>query len=113
MSESLKGLLQDLKIETSLPSETKVLFHGSSTDAKVLLPQPSDETKVSESFIYATSDPNYAIFLAILNLKDASAGVVSTKKRTTLTVDTNFVNGKSTLKPGYIHIVAKKGFRKT
>lgn len=90
----------------------KVLFHGSATDSKVLLPQ-SEDAESLKSLVYATSDPNYAIFLAILNLKDASAGVVSTKKGTRLTIDTDFVNGKSTLKPGYVHVISKKGFRKT
>jgi|GEM_PF-4692400 len=81
----------------------QVLFHGSLKSRSILSP--------SKSFVYATEDPNYAIFLAILDLKNSSAGVISGKE-TILTVDSNFVNGASKLKNGYVHVVSGKSFKK-
>lgn len=63
--------------------------------------------------VYSTDDPNYAIFLATLNLKNGSASVNATKKATTLFVDLDFVNGPSKLKNGYVHVVEGELFRKT
>lgn len=65
------------------------------------------------AYIYATDDPNYAIFLAILRLKNGSASVNATAKNAMLVVDLDFVNGPSTLENGYVHVVTTDGFKKT
>lgn len=98
--------------------ETKspFVFHGSTTKVSLLKPQQSmgvDGELERDSYVYATLDPNYAIFLAILDLKDGGAGVVSTVSGTQLTVDRDFVNGKSRFIDGYVHLLAKKGFKKS
>ena len=70
-----------------------ILFHGGQNFNKMLKPSPS------EKLIYATSNPNYAIFLAVIDLqKGGNAGVLSNPKKTKLTIDTSFVNGPSALK---------------
>jgi len=92
-----------------------VLFHGSQKLQSTLNPNTSvgrnDELEQS-AFVYTTDDPNYAIFLAILNLKNGSASVNATAKNTTLVVNLDFVNGPSKFKKGYVHIVARSSFKK-
>lgn len=85
-----------------------VLFHGSSKKHYILKPDTSEEKS-----IYATDDPNYAIFLATLNLKNGSASVRATKNSTILAIGLDFVNGPSKFKTGYVHIVSKDTFKKT
>lgn len=66
----------------------------------------------SADHVYATDDPNYAIFLATLDLRNGRAAVTATSKNTKLSVDLDFVNGASKLKAGYIHILPATGFKK-
>lgn len=97
------------------PSE-KILFHGSPKAQAALVPNASvgagDRTE-RNALVYATDDPNYAIFLAVLHLKNGSAGVSAARKNSILTVDLDFVNGPSKLKNGYVHIVSGDLFKKT
>ena len=93
-----------------------VLFHGSNKLITVLRPNASMRrcgTLEQEKVVYATNDPNYAIFLAILNLKNGIASVNATTRDTKLFVDLDFVNGPSKFKDGYIHIIAASDFKKT
>ena len=93
-----------------------VLFHGSPEKQTVLVPHRSigrDGVEEEKAFVYTTDDPNYAIFLATLRLKNGSASVNATAKETILVVDLDFINGPSRLKDGYIHFVSAKGFKKT
>jgi len=94
-----------------------VLFHGSNTLNAILNKHRSvnaEGRREKESLVYATDDSNYAIFIAILNLKDGGAGVVAEKgRRTRLTVDLDFVNGGSKLQSGYIHIIPRSNFTPT
>lgn len=102
--------------EKPLFGSTGVLFHGSSTANGELAPNESigiDGKPEGGVHVYATDDPNYAIFLAIIRLRNASAGVTATDDETTLTVDVNFVNGESTIETGYVHIVPSEDFQST
>ena len=93
-----------------------VLFHGSQEIRSVLMPNISvgrhGETK-NRALLYATDDPNYAIFLAILNLRNGGASVKANGKKSMLTIDLDFVNGPSKIKNGYAHIISGKSFKKT
>ncbi len=83
----------------------KIIFHGSQEKKIEYLRSPEG--------VYATDDPNYAIFLACLHIQSGVASVVSDKKKTTLTIDTDFINGTSEIKDGYIHIVSEDLFTET
>jgi len=99
---------------SSLPS--RVIFHGTRTAQSLLVPQNSMGRggKLERSaFVYATDNPNYAIFLAILRLKDGSASVDASTKKPVLSVGLDFVNGPSELKDGYVHVLSAEGFEKT
>lgn len=80
-----------------------VLFHGSQNARSVVKPK--------DSYVYATDDPNYAIFLAVLSLKNGGASVQADREETLLSVDTDFVNGPSRFKEGYVHVLPAQGFR--
>lgn len=99
----------------SKPLDGDILFHGSGKVQKILRPNNSigyGGKQEQRSYVYATDDPNYAIFLAILNLKNGGASVNATTKDTMLFVDLDFVNGPSKLKNGYIHIINGESFKK-
>ncbi len=95
----------------------KILFHGSAKKQIKLIPHASigrDGIAEQEAFIYATDDPNYAIFLALLHLnKFGLASVYVSSKNTKLSVNIGFVNGSSKLSDGYIHIVSRQFFKQT
>lgn len=100
----------------SRPLNGSVLFHGSGKVQKILKPNTSigyGDKQEQHSYVYATDDPNYAIFLAILNLKNGSASVNATAKGTMLFVDLDFVNGPSKFKSGYVHVIERESFKKT
>lgn len=103
-----------LQIPETLPSG--LLFHGSQKSQSLLAPNASigqDGKAEREAFVYATNDPNYAIFLALLNIKEhGDASVVVDGKKTTLAVSTGFVNGSSKIRNGYLHIVSDGLFKK-
>ncbi len=89
------------------------LYHGSLLPNKQLTPNRSvggGDKKERKTLVYATSEINYAIFLAILRLKNASASASTRGKKLALGVDLSFVNGPSTLTPGYLHVIAKEKF---
>jgi len=98
------------------PPRSNIFFHGSSTVRQVLQPNISighEGKRERHPYVYATNDPNYAIFLAILDLKNGGASVYATSNNTILIVDLDFVNGASKLKNGYVHILADSGFKKS
>lgn len=106
----------DYKLQTSEQLSSNVLFHGSQKLQFSLIPSVSIGRcgkAEQEAAVYATSDPNYAIFLALLSLKNGGASVTATKKGSKLAVDLDFVNGPSKIKNGYVHIVSNQLFRKT
>lgn len=95
----------------------QVLFHGSPQKQTALVPHASigrDGVAEQKTFVYATDDPNYAIFLASLRLnKFGGASVDASSKSTRLSVNLGFVNGQSKLTNGYVHIVSRKFFKET
>ena len=99
------------------PTSNKVLFHGSTKVMTALEPNTSvDQNGRTEqtAFVYATDDPNYAIFLALLNIKEnGGASVYAGSRSTKLSISLGFVNGSSKLKDGYVHIIGSSGFKKT
>jgi len=102
-----------LHLPEKLPSG--VLFHGSEKLQSLLIPNisigPNGKTE-KETLVYATDDPNYGIFLAVLNLKNGSASVIADGKKPKLFVDIDFINGPSKIKNGFVHIVSNQSFRK-
>ena len=120
-----KGQLKDFCVfceangynpQLSLQLPLGILFHGSRELRSVLIPNISigrHSKAENRALLYATDDPNYAIFLAILNLRNGGASVKMTGKKPVLTVDLDFVNGPSKIKDGYVHIISSKSFKKT
>jgi hypothetical protein len=102
---NLKTFAAYAKIKMPEQTITRVLFHGSQTYHEELIPTRK------EKFVYATDNPTYAIFLGVLDLNNASAGVSITKKETKLTVDLDFVNGRSSLRPGWVYIIDGDNFK--
>lgn len=98
------------------PVPTGVLFHGSQEFLSTLQPNKSvGQNGISEpeDLVYATDDPNYAIFLAVITLENGSASVKVEKNGTVLAVDLDFVNGPSRFEEGYVHVVSGAEFEKT
>ncbi len=92
------------------------LYHGSQSLTNQFVPNRSigkDGKKEQKALVYATSDINYAIFLAILRLKNARASVIPKSNQLRLSVDLSFVNGPSSLTSGYLHLLPKRKFRHT
>ena len=92
-----------------------ILFHGSQKDPDYLGSSFSinqANTKREESLVYATDNPNYTIFLAIIDLVERGhASVLVEDGKTSLSVDRGFVNGGSQIKDGYVHVVDGAGFK--
>ncbi|PIR74760.1 MAG: hypothetical protein COU35_00810, partial [Candidatus Magasanikbacteria bacterium CG10_big_fil_rev_8_21_14_0_10_47_10] len=99
------------------PIFNTVLFHGSTKAMTALEPNTSvgqDGRPEQSAFVYATDDPNYAIFLALLNIKEnGGASVYAGSYSTKLSISLGFVNGSSKLKDGYVNIIDSSGFKKT
>ena len=104
------------KIKLSIPPN--FLLHGSLDICEKLEPNISDggiNNNKQLRLIYATDNPDYAIFLAIIELKDSGRASVSfdeSNKYIKLAVNLQFVNGQSQIKQGYVHILDRKGFTK-
>ncbi len=100
----------DLGVKTVEELPKKLLFHGAQKAQEILTPF-AQECELSA--VYATNNPNYAIFLAVINLYDASAGVVANERSTELIIDIDFVNGQSKLTNGFVHILSANKFHYT
>lgn len=119
---SKKGLidfsnfLRNYNIQLPPSGNTQVLFHGSKDLIAVLQTNISisdTNTNKNELFVYATNNPNYAIFLAIINIQeDGTASVVVEKGRTKLSINNGFINGPSCLGDGFVHVIDGSGFEK-
>ncbi len=83
-----------------------ILMHGSLKQIDKLNILQSD---TKESHIYATDNSNYAIFLAIINVKKYGRASVNISKNE-FSITTSFINGESKISNGYVHIVSKKYF---
>lgn len=97
-------------------SQSTLLFHGSRQFQNSLVPRVStggtNEDRKRER-VYATDDPNYAIFLAVIDLREGgSASVEATNDHLRLCIDLGFVNGRSRFSKGYVHVVDGALFQK-
>jgi hypothetical protein len=95
------------------PVKEKILFHGSISKIERLEPfkQPDTSKKSNLNELYATSDAEYALFMSSLSLKSGSAGVISSRRSTRLTVNLSFVNGASKLVKGYVYVLDGNQFK--
>jgi len=100
----------------AINADKGVLFHGSENYNESLTPNSSmgsDGNRENEAFVYATENPDYAIFLAIIRLQDAEAGVIVEDGNAKLSISPGFVNGLSLIKEGFLHVVSSEDFEKT
>ena len=119
---SKKGLidfsnfLRNCDIQLPPNSNASVLFHGSKDLRAVLqtnISASNTNASKNELFVYATNNPNYAIFLAIINIQeDGTASVVVKKGKAKLGINNGFVNGPSCLGDGFVHVIDGSGFKK-
>lgn len=102
------------RFSISLPAD--FLMHGSTSLLEMLETNVSDggsNANKTESLVYTTDNPDYAIFLAIIDLKDnGRAGVVFDKNNEIpeLSINTQFINGESKIIDGYVHILEGSSF---
>lgn len=101
--------------EDTLSKIENAIFHGSQDALDTLVPNRSvglGGIKEEKAFVYATDDPNYAVFMACLSLDQGEASVNAEPEETMLCIDLDFVNGSSQLKSGYLHLIDKSKFEK-
>lgn len=92
----------------TLQKTPKLLFHGSTMLHNQL------EPIIEEKLVYATDNPNYAIFLAILNIQEeGSASVLVEEGKALLSISKGFVNGPSQFVCGYVHAISSQGFKES
>ena len=100
----------------SLPPKTSasILFHGSPFRLEELNSAISlggqNENK-DQALVYASDDPNYAIFLAILDIQSGSASVHTENRKIKLSVDKEFMDGESKFIDGYLYVVDGQNFQ--
>ena len=124
VSEALQKIYLSSELRENLGRKIKItippnfLLHGSINVCKELRPSISEggvNDNKRSPLIYATDDFDYAIFLAIIDLKDDGRASVVFDENTDdikLTINLQFVNGQSQIKQGYVHILDSKGFTK-
>ena len=117
-TESLSVVLKQLRdqqdfrkkianiFDISIPDS--IVFHGSSIEIerfqKNISLGGSNENK-EEALIYASSEPDYAIFLAILDIQEGgSASVVCEGEYVKKSITVGFVNGESSINTGYVYV---------
>lgn len=91
----------------------KVLLHGSDKLISVFEPKVSTgggNSNKEERLVYATEDSEYAIFMAITHQRGGTYGISYKQTGFTCYVDLTFINGPSTLEPGYVYIFNREGF---
>ncbi|OHA26520.1 MAG: hypothetical protein A3C06_03005 [Candidatus Taylorbacteria bacterium RIFCSPHIGHO2_02_FULL_46_13] len=112
--QNFKSFLGRAGISTPNPP-VSVLFHGSQTHLDNLDPSISTgegNLNYEKSLVYATDNPNYAVFLAVIDLAEGSnASVLVEDNKTLLSIDIGFVNGHSQIKDGYVHVVDGTQFK--
>ncbi len=122
VTSALELLLSSKKIQNLLKKDLKfsepknILFHGSPKLLKGVIPNISNggmNKNKKQDLVYATDNPEYAIFLAIINLKDKGiASVTFTGQRINLSVDINFIDGASKIGDGYVYVFSRDSFLK-
>jgi len=97
------------------PLPTRVLLHGAPRQCATLTPRNSigtDGQPERTAHIYATDDHNYAIFLALLRLKEGGTAAATVQRgKRALSVSLGFVNGQSRFVSGYVHLLPATPFR--
>lgn len=93
-------------LNISIPDS--LVFHGSSVEIdqfkKSISLGGTNENK-EEALIYASSEPDYAIFLAILDIQEGgSASVVCEEGQVKKSITVGFVNGASSINAGYVYV---------
>jgi len=111
-----KDLLLPGNSEKMIVRPKIVLLHGSRNRQRILKPSVSSggsNKNKNETLIYATNNPNYAIFLAVIDLQESGeASVVVEDAVAHLSISKGFVNGESRLASGYVHLVEGSSFQK-
>jgi len=104
----------DFLIVKKMPSRYKkaatLLLHGSQQVVDSIKPRVSIEDSNSDKeqllLVYATDNPNYAIFLAIIEIQEGdSASVLVKEGETLLSVNKGFIKGFSSCSNGYVYII--------
>lgn len=118
---TLTSLISDIKVRKNFEDQTgivlpeQVLFHGSKeicSSLELHISEGGENESKHGPLIYATDEPEYGIFLAILDIKDGMAGVYfDDNDQIRLWIDTDFQNGASGFSRGVLHIVDGMGFK--
>lgn len=97
-----------------LEINTKTILHGS---GKVILQfelrvsKGGPNTNQDEPLVYASDDPDYAIFLAVIKLKgEGMASVGYPGGNVECSINTAFINGESKLSDGYVYLLDRQTF---
>jgi hypothetical protein len=89
-------------------------FHGSPEDIEEFHANVSlggANANKEEALIYASSEPDYAIFLALLNIQEGgSASVTCESGEVRKSITVGFVNGESKIGEGYVYVFDGKQF---
>lgn len=120
LSKGLKKLQDDQEVRKvfstkfSIPLPDSLVFHGSPKEIESFRTNVSlggaNENK-EDALIYASSEPDYAIFLALLDIqKGGSASVTCGNGEVKKSVTVGFVNGESKINEGYLYILDGKDF---
>lgn len=64
----------------------------------------------NEPLIYASDDPDYAIFLGIIKLRDGWASTSYRNGKKDFVVSIYFVNGESEISDGYVYVLDAESF---
>ena len=95
-------------------NNAKAILHGSGKVISEFEPRVSKggpNSNQHEPLVYATDDPDYAIFLGIIKLKDEGMAYVGYPGgKVECYTNREFVNGASSLGSGYVYILNNKDF---
>lgn len=100
-------------IKTNIEPTQKAILHGSHKQIANFVPRPSTggtNPDKDQPLIYATDDPDYAIFMAITKSHGGSYGIdyfMNDKGiyKIVCSVGLDFVNGESQLTDGYVYLL--------
>lgn len=96
--------------------EQQVLLHGSNRMVQLFEPRVSTgggNSNKEEPLVYATDDPEYAIFMATAHQRGGTFGIRYNRHGfITCYVDLTFINGPSSLESGYVYMFPQNLFEK-
>lgn len=116
LSDFLNFLSQKGIALSILEDDPKTILHGSGNVISQFEPRISEggpNANQHEPLVYASDDPDYAIFLAIIRLngEGSMASVGYTRGGDTeCSVNLAFVNGESKLSDGYVYLLNRQTF---